>query len=87
MTERETMAHEPPRKVSFDPTINLGHVLTMLTLLGGLAAGWSSLNTRLDYVEKAMGNVADLVTRSVRADVRLDNFERRMERIENRPEN
>jgi hypothetical protein len=43
------------KKLSFDPTINAGHVLTaVITLAGALSAGmaaWSSIDKRLNAIE------------------------------------
>lgn len=51
MTEPTT----PPehKKVSFDPTINLGHVLTFISLVIAGFAAWSALNTRVAVLEEA----------------------------------
>lgn len=38
-------------RVQFDPRINLGHILTTLTILGGLVVGWNSMDKRLTSVE------------------------------------
>jgi hypothetical protein len=43
------------KKLSFDPTINAGHVLTaVITLAGALSAGmaaWTSIDKRLNAIE------------------------------------
>ena len=41
------------KKVSFDPTINLGHVLTFVSLVVAGFAAWSALNTRVAVLEEA----------------------------------
>jgi hypothetical protein len=80
----------------FDPSINLGHVLTVVTLV--LAAGGSyygirgdldALAQRMQSAEKAVDRLADVVVASARQDeklrafeVRLDGMERRIERME-----
>ena len=50
------MSDEPeahPRRVTFDPTINLGHILTFVSLVVAGFASWSALNTRLSVLEDA----------------------------------
>lgn len=42
-----------PKKFSFDPTINLGHVLTFLSLVIAGFATWATLNTRVAVLEEA----------------------------------
>lgn len=45
----------------FDPTINLGHLLTGLVLLAGIFAGWYSLTSRVEVLEaKQAAEVARL---------------------------
>lgn len=46
--------HPPPapKRLNFDPTINLGHVLTALTMLGTGAAAYSVLSTRVAVLEE-----------------------------------
>ena len=40
------------KKVSFDPTVNLGHLLTFVGFLIAGAGAWSNLNTRLAVIEE-----------------------------------
>jgi hypothetical protein len=54
------MSDVSDRRVKFDGTINLGHVLTVITLLGGGAAIYTTINSaitqhefRLDALERA----------------------------------
>ena len=41
------------KKVTFDPTINLGHVLTFISLVIAGFVAWSALNTRVAVLEEA----------------------------------
>ena len=41
------------KKLTFDPTINAGHVLTFVTLVVAGFASWSLLDKRLTVVEQA----------------------------------
>lgn len=45
--------HPEPKRITFDPTINLGHILTFLSLVIAGALAWAALNTRLAVLEDA----------------------------------
>lgn len=47
------MSEEPKPRITFDPTINLGHILTFLSLVIAGALAWAALNTRLAVLEDA----------------------------------
>lgn len=44
---------EPHKKVTFDPTINLGHILTFLGFVVGIGVSWSTLDKRLTIMEES----------------------------------
>ncbi len=50
MTEPTDQKH---KRVQFDPTINLGHVLTFVGLLGAGVVGWNTLDKRVVVLEEA----------------------------------
>lgn len=50
MTEPIPTSH---KRISFDPTINLGHILTFVSLVVAGFAAWSALNTRVAVLEEA----------------------------------
>lgn len=55
MSDSEAMPLESRRKkLSFDPTINAGHILTFMSLLAALVVGWAKLDTRLTTVELSL---------------------------------
>ena len=83
MTNKETMQHETPRRV-FDPTINLGHILTMISMGAALVTGLSWTNTRLTLLEQQVGALAQIMERGVRTDERQQALEKRVDRIEER---
>lgn len=41
------------KRFSFDPTINLGHILTFVGLLGAMVVGWNTLDKRVVVLEEA----------------------------------
>ncbi len=44
---------DPQRKVRFDATVNLGHVLSLIAFLLAGAAAWSTLDKRVVVLEEA----------------------------------
>ncbi len=47
--------YRPPeavKKFSFDPTINLGHVLTFVAMVIGILASWGVLDKRVTVLEE-----------------------------------
>lgn len=56
-------------RLRFDPTINAGHVLTMLAIAAAGAAAYNSIDKRVALVEQAQINTADNV-REIRHDVK-----------------
>ena len=40
------------RRINFDPTINLGHILTTLTFLTVGVGGWVALDSRVSVLER-----------------------------------
>lgn len=83
MTDKETMAHEPAKRV-FDPTINLGHVLTMVGMAGALVLTYSQMSTRLTLLEQQVGALAQIMERGVRVDERQQALEKRVDKLEER---
>lgn len=43
---------QPRKRLTFDPTINLGHVLTFLGFIAAGAGAYSTLNQRLTILEE-----------------------------------
>lgn len=78
------MQGAPPRPAGprIDWTINVGHVLTAAAMAATLAIGWSQISTRLEYVERQVGAMVTTVERGIRADARLEDLTRRLERLE-----
>jgi hypothetical protein len=49
------------RRVRFDPTINLGHVLTAFAFLFSTLAAWFTLNARVDMAAQAIVRLERIV--------------------------
>lgn len=48
------MAEEPqPRRVTFDPSFNLGHILTLIGLMCSVWVSWSTLDKRIVVLEES----------------------------------
>lgn len=50
MTDEPELPH---KRVTFDPTINLGHLLTFASLVLAGFVSWTALNTRVAVLEDA----------------------------------
>ena len=44
---------DPQKKIRFDGTINLGHLLTVATFLGAGVVGWNAMDKRVVILEEA----------------------------------
>jgi len=64
----------------FDPTINLGHVITLSGVLIAVVGGWYTVDARLATVERAITSLSSVVVESARYDERLKSVERRLDR-------
>lgn len=49
--DRREPVEPAQKKVSFDPTINLGHVLTFIGFMLTMSMGWSAMDKRLTVME------------------------------------
>ena len=56
-------------RVHFDPTINLGHMLTALVFLTSTLAAWFSLSARVDHVSAAAMRLEEVVKAKADKDV------------------
>jgi len=51
---------EDQKKLNFDPTINLGHVLTFIGFLVTIIIGWSTLDKRVVILEESRKSQASI---------------------------
>ena len=82
----------------FDPTINLGHILSLLAFLGTGLAAWQSMRTEIttldgrlreqektiESVAMSVNKMAEVMVISARQDERLTAIIGRVERLEQR---
>ena len=57
---------EPQKKINFDPTINLGHILTFAAMVVGVMSSYSLLDKRIGVLEErsatALAQASDKAT-------------------------
>lgn len=53
MADTPSTDHPGRKRLTFDPTINAGHLLTFVSLMGALAIGWNTLDKRVVVLEEA----------------------------------
>lgn len=68
----------------FDPTINLGHIISAGSFAIMMAMGWTQLSSRMEMVEKQVAGMSALIERSIRTDTRVDELSRRIGDLEQR---
>lgn len=70
---------EGPR---FDPTINLGHVITAVCFVASLIGWWYIADYRLSAIERQVERLSTAVVEYVRFDERIKSHDRRIEALE-----
>ena len=51
-TDRRGTPQAPSHGVKFDPTVNLGHVLTFIGFMSAIFAAWTTLDKRVTVIEE-----------------------------------
>jgi hypothetical protein len=76
----------------FDPTINLGHILTFLGFMAAGFGAYSSVRAEMAVyqvqiggVEKRLDTLSTVVIQNTRLEVEVSEMRRRLERFENAP--
>jgi hypothetical protein len=72
---------EGPR---FDPTINLGHLISLGGVIVTIVGGWYVMDHRLGALERNFEKLSVAVVELVRLDERLKDFGRRIDHLERR---
>lgn len=52
MSDQDQTAEVRPKRITFDPTINAGHILTSVIFVCGLFIGWTALDKRVVALEE-----------------------------------
>ena len=71
MAER-TAGDSRHSRVHFDPSLNLGHVLTVVSLLFGGGMIWGTLDARLKHVESQIQDMPTIVTMIQKKQVQIE---------------
>lgn len=79
---RSELSEGRSRSLRFDGTINLGHVLTMIGMVGGMLWTYSTFNTRLVLLEAQTVRQTEVIDRSIRLDEQLRSIRDRLDRLE-----
>ena len=75
--------------MTFDLTINIGNIITIITIAASIGALFimmkydlREVKQRLDKVEIVMGKVTDALVQLAVQEVRLDGHDKRLDRLE-----
>lgn len=82
MIREELHGQGKSTKARFDGTINLGHVLSMTTILITLIVGGATFHSRLTVVEAQMSRQTEILERTIRADEQMRAIRERLDRVE-----
>ena len=69
-------------ELKFDPTINLGHILSLGGILFALVGSWYLMDYRLTGVEKAVERLSTIVIESAGMKQQIADHARRLDRLE-----
>lgn len=64
----------------FDPTVNLGHIITLAGFLFAMGGGWYLTEHRLSSMERNFDELWTVVIDNARTDERLKDYGRRLDR-------
>lgn len=79
---RSEMSEGASRRFRWDGTVNLGHLLTGLGMVGALFLTYSAFDKRLALVETQLVRQTEMLDRSIRADEQLRAVRDRLDRLE-----
>lgn len=87
MSDEVGVSRQP--KPVFDPTINFGHILTVISFIFagaaayyGMTAQLNNVDQRVAKIENTLQQLANVVVVTARQDERLNAIERRVDRLE-----
>lgn len=66
----------------WDPTINLGHIMTAVVFIAAISGGWYLTDHRLSALERNFEKLSTVVIDNARTDERLKDFSRRLDLLE-----
>lgn len=83
MADREDDMQSIPRP-RFDATLNWGHMMIAITFLVTATGQWLLTDYRLKAVEDQVKSLSTLVVTAARIDERMNDYGRRLDRLEMR---
>ena len=57
--------------LKFDPTVNLGHLISLGGIVAAMVTGWVSLSSRLESVERQLARQTTVIEVSIRQEEQL----------------
>jgi hypothetical protein len=69
-------------KPRFDPTVNLGHIITFIGFFATIVGGWYVVDYRLASVEKQIERLSVVVIEQARIAEWRSQIDRRLDRLE-----
>lgn len=66
----------------FDPTVNLGHLITLSGMIAVFIGSWYLMDHRLASVERQLDRLSIVVIDNARMDQRVTEHGRRLDRLE-----
>lgn len=75
------MSDNRPR---FDPTINLGHLISLGGVICAIAGSWYLMDYRLAAVERQIDKLSSVVIDNARMDQRITDHGRRIDKLESK---
>lgn len=66
----------------FDPTINLGHIITLTGVIMSMIAGWYSVDARLSGAERQLTRLIVVVETSIRQEEQIKGLQATVARLE-----
>lgn len=69
----------------FDPSINLGHVITICSVLVTMVGGWFTFDYRLKSIEDQVRGIPSVIVEAARMDERMADLRRRVDNLERKP--
>ena len=79
---RDELSEGHSRRIRWDGTINLGHILTMAGMVAGMLWTYATFDKRLVLVETQLSRQVEILDRSIRADEQLRAIRERLEKLE-----
>ena len=74
----------PQARPRFDPTINLGHLITLAGVIAAVIGGWWVADHRLAALERQVARLSDVIVVQAVTTERVSGLAHRLEQLERR---